>query len=133
MPDYKKDADKLFPWEDEEGRTRKPNRGDSIPPKTNIQSRVHYKPKTDGQEYLDMYIRSKEKERTEKYGEILGKRQKNISDTWQDIKKDMVEKEKGLPKVPEGGLEESEATEAEVKQGKKTPGHGHMKKMDWNY
>lgn len=131
MPDYKKDADKLFPWEDEEGRKRKPSRGDSIPPKTNIQSRVHSKPKTEGQDYLDMYIRTKEKERTEKYGQILGKRQKVISDTWRDIKKDLVSKEKKLPKVLKGGIEESKETDPKAKQGKKIP--GHMKKVDWSY
>jgi len=132
MPDYKKDTDKFFPWEEEEGRKKKAERGDSIPPKTNIQSRVHSKPKTEGQEYLDMYIRSKEKERTEKYGEILGKRQKNISETWREIKKDMVGKEKKLPKVPKGGVEESEEeTNTDTQQRKKTP--GHMKKMDWSY
>lgn len=132
MPDYKQDADKFFPWEDEEGRKRKPNRGDSIPPKTNIQSRVHSKPKTDGQEYLDMYIRTKEKERTEKYGEILAKRQKGVSETWQDIKKDLVRKEKELPTVPKGGIEESEGRiSAQAEQKKKVP--GHLQKMDWNY
>lgn len=131
MPDYKKDADKFFPWEEEEERRRKPQRGDSIPPKTNIQSRVHSKPKTDGQEYLDMYIRSKEKERTEKYGQILGKRQKYVSDSWRDIKKDMVRKEKELPKVPKGGIEESEEETRPKAKQKKTP--GHMKKMDWSY
>ena len=132
MPDYKKDAEKFFPWEEEEGRRRKPSRGDSIPPKTNIQSRVHSKPKTEGQEYLNMFIRTKEKERTEKYGEILGKRQKNISETWRDVKKDLLQKEKKLPSVPKGGVEESEEeAHTRTKQAKKP--HGHMKKMDWSY
>jgi len=132
VPDYKEDTDKFVPWENEEGRERKPSRGDSIPPKTNIQSRVHSKPKTDGQEYLDMYIRTKEKERTEKYGEILAKRQKGVAETWRDIKKDLARKEKELPKVPKGGIEESEErTDTKAKQGKKVP--GHMKKLDWNY
>lgn len=132
MPDYRKDADKLFPWEDEEGRKRKPSRGDSIPPKTNIQSRVHSKPKANGQEYLDIYIGMKEKERTEKYGEILAKRQKGISETWRDIKKHLSRKEKELPKVPKGGIEESEeGTDTHAEQAKKVP--GHMKRLDWNY
>lgn len=126
-----KDKD-FLPWKREEGRKRKPKRGDAIPPKTNISSRVHSKPKTEGQEYLDMYIRSREKERLEKYGEILGKRQENVSGSWKDVKKDMRRIEKKLPKVSKGGLEESEEEiDKEAKQGKKPP--GNMKKMDWSY
>jgi len=128
----KKEKAKFFPWEDEEGRKRKPGRGDSIPPKTNIQSRVHSKPKTDGQEYLDMYIRAKEKDRAERYGEIVGKQLKEVSDSWRDIKKDLLRREEELPKVPKGGIEESdEETNTDTQQRKKTP--GHMKKMDWSY
>jgi len=132
VPDYREDTDRFVPWEDEEGRERKPNRGDSIPPKTNIQSRVHSKPKTDGQEYLDMYIGTKEKERTEKYGEILSKRLSGIAESWRDIKKHLGRKEKELPKIPKGGIEESEGRmSAKTEQKKKVP--AHMKKMDWNY
>lgn len=128
----KEEKDELVPWEEEEGRKRKPNRGDSIPPKTNIQSRVHSKPKTEGQEYLDMYIRAKEKERTEKFGEIVVKRLKTIVTCWRDIKKDMFRREKEMPRVSKGGIEESEEEiGTEAKRDKKTP--GHMKKMDWNY
>ena len=131
MTDFKKERGKFAPWVDEEGRKRKARRGDSIPPKTNIQSRVHSKPKTEGQDYLDMYIRTKEKERSERYGEILGKQMKEVSDTWRDIKKDLVRKEKELPKVPKGGIEESEEeTRPKAKQSKAP---GHMKKMDWSY
>lgn len=122
----------FLPWEREEGRKRKAQRGDSIPPKTNIQSRVHSKPKTEGQEYLDMYIRSREKERLEKYGGILGKRQKNISVGWKDVKKEMKRIEKNLPKVSKGGTEElDEEADTKAKQKKRPP--GHMKKVDWSY
>ena len=131
MSEHKKNSDEFIPWENEEGRTRKPKRGDSIPPKTNIQSRVHSKPKTEGQDYLDMYIRSKEKERTEKYGGILAEQLKDIAETWRDIKKEMRQKEKGMPKVPEGGIEESDEEVNKEAKRKKPP--GHMKRMDWNY
>jgi len=130
--DLKKERHKFLPWEDEAGRKKKAKRGDSIPPKTNIQSRVHSKPRTEGQDYLDMYIRSKEKERTERYGEILGEQLKDVSNTWRDTKKDMLQKENEMPKVPKGGVEESdEEKDTETKQNKKTP--GHMKKIDWSY
>ncbi len=134
MPDYKKDADKFFPWEEEEGRKRKPERGDSIPPNTSIKSKLHSKPKVAGQEYLDMYLMSKEKERMAKYGQTLGKQQKNTAGGWRKLKKDLVNQEKDLPKVPKGGIEESEATEGSPERSrgnKKTS--GHMKKMGWNY
>lgn len=132
MADFKKSNDNLFPWEDEEERKRKPDRGDSIPPKTSISSKVHSKPKIEGQEYLDMYIMSKEKERIEKYGQTLGKKQKNIAITWGKIKKGLVKTEKELPKIPKGGIEDSKGEPGtEDKQKKKIP--GHMKKVDWNY
>lgn len=132
MPDDRENTDRFVPWEDEEGRERKPSRGDSIPPKTNIQSRVHSKPKTDGQEYLDMYIGTKEKERTEKYGEILSKRLSGIAESWRDIKKHLRRKEKEVTKASEGGIEESQGRiGAEAEQKKKVP--ADMKKMDWNY
>jgi len=128
----KKGKGEFVPWECEEGRARKAKRGDGIPPKTNIQSRVHSKPKTEGQDYLDMYIRSKEKDRTERYGEILSKQLKDVADTWRDVKKDMKRREADLPKVPESDDDESEGeTERKTKQDKKTP--GHLKKMDWSY
>ncbi len=129
-----KKEEKIFkeinPWKGEEGRKKKPTRGDSIPPKTSIQSRVHSKPKIEGQEYIDMYIRTKEKERTEKYGDILTKRVMNISDTWKDLKKGLLEQEKNIPKVPKGGIEEEELINKE-KKTKKLP--NRMKKVDWNY
>jgi len=131
VEDSKKEISEYFPWEGEDGRKKKAKRGDSIPPRTNIQSRVHSKPKTDGQDYLDLFIRAKEKERTERYGEILGKQMKEVSDSWRDIKNDMIQREKELPKIPKGGLEESEEMPPRVTRGKKVP--GHMKKMDWNY
>lgn len=132
MPDYKKDANKFFPWEDEEGRKKKPERGDSIPPNTSITSRLRSKPKVTGQEYLDMYIMTKLKDRGEKYGQTLGKQQKKVSEEWRKTKKEIVKAEEELPKVPKGGIEESEEkTDTKAKQRKKTP--GHMKKLDWNY
>ncbi|MEW6216022.1 MAG: hypothetical protein AB1478_12600, partial [Nitrospirota bacterium] len=70
--------------------------------------------------------------RLEKYGEILYKKQKYVSENWKDVKKDMKRIEKNLPKVPKGGIEESEEqTNTKAKEGKKIP--GHIKKMDWNY
>lgn len=123
----------INPWKGEEGRKRKPTRGDSIPPKTSIQSRVHSKPKTEGQEYIDMYIGIKEKERTEKYGDILTKRIKNISNTWKDLKKGLLKQEKNIPKVPKGGIEEEELTNKEIKEKKTKKIPNRMKKVDWNY
>jgi len=127
----KEERFKFIPWEDEAGRKRKSKRGDSIPPKTNIQSRVHSKPKTEGQEYLDMYIRAKEKERIERYGEILGEQLQSIADSWRDTKKDLLQKEKDMPKIPEGGIEAPGEADSKPHIGKKNS--GHMKMMDWSY
>jgi len=131
VADYKKDADKLFPWEDEEGRKKKPERGDSIPSNTSITSRMRSKPKVVGQEYLDMYIMTKLKDRDEKYGTTLAKQQRKVSESWRKKKKEIVKAEDELPKVPKGGIEKLDEDVATTTKQKKTP--GHMKKMDWNY
>ena len=132
MADYKEDADKFFPWENEEGRKKKPDRGDSIPPKTSISSKVHSKPKIVGQEYLDMYIMSKEKERIEKYGQVLGKQQKNVANTWGRVKKELLKTENILPKISKAGLDKSK-DDSEIENKKNTKAPKHMKGMDWNY
>ena len=132
MADYKKDAGDFFPWENEEGRKKKSERGDSIPPNTSISSKLHSKPKNAGQEYLDMYIMSKEKERIEKYGQVLGKQQKNVANTWERVKEELLKTENILPKVPKGGIEKpEEELNTGVKQKAKIP--GHMSKLDWKY
>lgn len=132
MTDFKKSNDNLFPWEDEEERKKKPDRGDSIPPKTSISSKVHSKPKIVGQEYLDMYIMSKEKERIEKYGQVLGKQQKNVANTWGRVKKELLKTENILPKISKAGLDKSK-DDSEIENKKNTKAPKHMKGMDWNY
>jgi len=134
LADYKEDADKFFPWENEEGRKKKPERGDSIPPNTSVKARLRSKPKVAGQEYLDLYIMTKLKDRSEKYGKNLGKQQKRVSESWRKTKKEIVKGEKELPKifVPKGGIEEpEEELNTVVKQKAKIP--GHMSKLNWNY
>jgi len=121
---------KFVPWE-EEGK-RKPQRGDGVPPLTSIKSRVHSKPKSEDQEYLDMYIMLREKERLEKYGKTLSKQHENVAESWKGTKRELLRREKELPKMPKGGLEnEGEKTNKKFRKKKKTP--GNMKKLDWNY
>ena len=134
MTDLKKSNDNLFPWEDEEDRKKKPDRGDSIPPNTSISSKIYSKPKVEGQEYLNMYIMGKEKERIEKYGQVLGKKQRNITNTWRRVKNEILKTENILPKVSKGSIKKSK-DDSEIKdkdkQNIKVP--KHMKGMDWNY
>jgi len=122
---------KFVPWEKEESK-RKPARGDGIPPLTSIKSRVHSKPKSEDQEYLDMYIMLKDKERLETYGKTLSKQHENVAESWKGTKKELLRRERKLPEIPKGGLEnEEEKTNKMFRKTKKTP--GNMKKLDWNY
>ncbi len=123
MSNHREDTNEFVPWEDEQEGKRKPYRG-NIPPKTNIQSKVHSKPKTDGQGYLDMYRATKEKERTQKYGEVLAKRLRDISGTWRDLKKYLSHNEKELSEVAKGSIEGSQ-------ESRKLP--RNVKTVDWNY
>ena len=123
MTGFKKSDDNLFPWE-EEGQKREAQSIEGIPSNTNISSKVHSKPNSKGQEYLDMYIMNKEQERLEKYGHIIGKQQKNVASSWGKVKKRMNEAEIKIKKSKDG-------LEIENKENTKAP--KHMKGMDWNY
>ncbi|MDA2926047.1 hypothetical protein MYX78_02245 [Acidobacteria bacterium AH-259-G07] len=128
----KKQTEDFKPWEREEERKRKPSRGDSIPPKTSQTARLRSKPKIAGQEYLDLYLLMKQKERAEKYGDTLYKRQGGVSDEWKDMKKELYKMEKQLPEVPKGGTDDEEGeTKSKRKKPKKLP--RYMKGIDWDY
>ena len=126
MTGFKKSDDNLFPWE-EEGEKREAQIIEGIPSNTNISSKVHSKPNSKAQEYLDMYIMNKEQERLEKYGQIIGKQQKNVAVSWGKIKKRMNEAEIKINKNNKA----KDGLEIENKENTKAP--KHMKGMDWNY
>lgn len=97
---FKKKLDQLFPWE-EEKKKRKPERMGSIPPQTSLKSKVHSKPRIPGQEYLELYLMIKEKERLEKFGKTLGNIQHQTGKQWRDMKKVVKKAEEDLPSVDE--------------------------------
>lgn len=129
----KEKAHELFPWEDEK-KKKKPERMDSIPPSTSIKAKVKSKPPIMGQEYLELYLMAKEKERLEKFGRTFGKIQLQTSRSWRDIRKALIKAERNLPSVVaemerfEGeDKEDTKKKSPEVKMPKK------MKKVDWNF
>ncbi|MBA3061803.1 MAG: hypothetical protein FP833_02390 [Atribacteria sp.] len=75
---------------------------------------------------------SKEKERIEKYGQVLGKQQKNVANTWGRVKKELLKTENILPKISKAGLDKSK-DDSEIENKKNTKAPKHMKGMDWNY
>ena len=125
---WKKKAKEFFPWEDEK-KAKKPERGDSIPPRTSLRAKLRSKPKVAGQEYLDMYLMMKEKDRWEKYGKSVAKTQKRAGDTWRDVKKEIKRTKAILPEHPEGIMNDAETKEA--KAPKKRP--RNVKAVDWSY
>ena len=127
---WKEKAKEFFPWEDE-NKKKKPERGDSIPPKTSLRAKLHSKPKVAGQEYLDMYLMMKEKERWEKYGKNIAKSQERAGDSWKDMKKEIKRTGGQLPEHPEGVLKTPEEEEKQKKESKKSP--RNVKTVDWNY
>ena len=129
---FKEKAHELFPWEDEK-KKRKPERMDSIPPSTSLKAKVRSKPAIAGQEYLDLYLMVKEKERLEKFGKVMGKIQLGISKSWRDVREAVIKGEKNLPSVEEVQGIKGEAKKApeEEKSKKKMP--KKMKKVDWHF
>ncbi len=128
---WKEKAKAFFPWEDEK-KKRKPERGDSIPPQTSLRAKLCSKPKIAGQEYLDMYLMVKEKERWEKFGKSLAKSQERAGDSWRDMRKEIIKTKAQLPEYPEGVMIEHAKGEAkEKKESKRLP--RNLKTVDWNY
>ena len=126
----KKKADKMFPWEDEK-KKRKPERMASIPPKTSMKAKVRSKTPIPGQEYLELYLMIKEKERLEKFGKVMGNIQLETSDRWRDIKKEVRKAEMNLPSASEvEGITQEELTRQE-KPKMAVP--KRMKKVDWAF
>lgn len=136
---YKDKLDQLFPWEEEKKR-RKPERMGSIPESTALKSKLHSKPKVEGQEYLDIYLMLKEKERTEKYGQTLGNIQFQTGKQWRDMKKALKKAKEDLPSLEKvQGIKRDESIECQGKTsetenkeaGKKLP--RNVKTTKWSY
>lgn len=128
----KDEISKYAPWEIEEQAGRKSERGGSVPPHTSQKSRVRSKPKTDDQEFLNMYILAREKERVERYGKTLGRRQRSIATDWKEAKSLMYHLQRRLPETNDKGIEEIVTKKKEMKSRKKKA-PGNLKKVDWEY
>lgn len=127
----KKQAHELFPWEDEK-KKRKPERMDSIPPSTSLKAKVKSKPAMQGQEYLELYLMMKEKERLEKFGQVIGKIQVETAKSWKDVRKEVIKAEKNLPSVAEmQGIEGEQAGKGKQEKEMEVP--AHMKKVEWGF
>lgn len=111
---FKDIAGELFPWEDEK-KPRKPERMDSIPPSTSLKAKVRSKPKVAGQEYLDLYLMTKEKERLEKFGQVMGKIQHQTGQSWRHMTQEVTKGEQALPVAK--GQERAEGTERQPRTG----------------
>lgn len=120
------------PWKKEKQGKEKPERGGSIPPQTSQKSRVRSRPRSGDQEYLDLYIMAREKDRMERYGKTLGRRQRDVASSWKEVISLMYQIRKKLPEQGEEWIKEimSEKKEVEIRK-RKNP--GNMKKMDWEY
>jgi len=121
------DEERLFPWEEE--ASKKSKRIACLPEKTNLKSKVHSKPKTDGQEYLDVYLMMKEKERLEGFGRVTGRIQRQTAKNWIDTRKEIARAEKALPRVEETGTETKSSDEKVKKRTPRKP----MKTMVLDY
>ncbi|NQS89978.1 hypothetical protein HQ584_09330 [Patescibacteria group bacterium] len=115
----------LFSWE--EGAKHK--RMGNLPERTNLKCKVRSKPKVEGQEYLDLYLMTKEKERLERFGEVVGKMEKQTAKNWTEVKRGIAEAENTLPSAEERGIE----TKRKVKKIRKRTPKKPMKTIPLNY
>jgi len=105
----------LFPWEEAK---KKLKRIGNLPEKTNLKSKVHSKPDVEGQEYLNLYLMMKEKERLEKFGQVMGRMHRQTAKNWREVSKEIAKAEKTLS--PTEGRR-GEAKKKVEETGKKTP------------
>jgi|GEM_PF-1950255 len=132
---FKEKIDQLFPWE-EEKKKRQPQRMDSIPPGTSLKTKVKSKPPIAGQEYLDLYLMIKEKERLQKFGDTIARMQLGTGNQWKDMKKALKKAEKNLPSVDEIQGIVDRKQEASQEKGEKINKRripSNLKKVDWSY
>lgn len=109
----------LFPWEEE--AKKKSKRIGCLPEKTNLKCKVHSKPKVDGQEYLDLYLMTKEKERLEKFGQVTGRMQRQTAKNWREVQKEVAKAEKTLSPTEETRVEAKRKVEKTRKRAPKKP------------
>jgi len=126
----KKIAHTLFPWEDEK-KKKKPERMASIPPKTSMKVKVRSKTPIPGQEYLELYLMKKEKERLEKFGKVMGKISLETADRWRDIKKEVRKAELDLPSASE--VEGIPVPDGATKGKPRMEIPRRMKRVDWDF
>ncbi len=109
----------LFPWDEEE--TQRPPTIRSIPASTSLKTKVRSKPPIQGQEYLELYLMLKEKERLAKYGETMRRTQSEASKGWRHAVKEIQKKaasvEKAIGEILPGEEAESKEVNKEVKKG----------------
>ena len=121
------------PWEQEGKEPKKRDKKRSIPAKSSQKSRVRSKPKTRDQDFLDLYLMAREKERLESYGRTLGERQKDIAQTWKEVKSTMYKMQKDLTPINKEGIKDFLKAENEKKRKKKKKKQGNIQTMDWDY
>jgi len=91
-----------------EGKSKKEfQRTGNLPEKTNLKSKVRSKPKVEGQEYLDLYLMKKEKERLAKIGQVIGRIQRQTAKSWREVQEETAKIKKSML---------SEETEIETKR-----------------
>jgi len=102
-----------------EGKSKKESKGiGNLPEKTNLKSKVRSKPKVGGQEYLELYLMAKEKERLEKIGQVIGRIQRQTAKSWREVERETAKIKKSVLSVEEKEIETKRKPE---KVRKRTP------------
>lgn len=121
--------EELYPWEEEGNKETK--RVGSLPERTNIKSKVHSKPKTQGQEYLDLYLSYKEKDRLERFGDVMKRLQQQTAENWRGIRNDIRRVQRAVPRED---AESSDTRAANESRTLKNAGPKHpLKSQVWDY
>lgn len=125
----KDEISQYAPWEKEGEKKQRIKRG--VPAKSNQKSRIRSKLKIHDQDFLDLYLMAREKDRLEGYGRTLGERQKAIAKRWKEVKQAMRNITRSLS-IGEEGIEELLESKKKKRENKKKK-QDNIQKIDWNY
>jgi len=130
----RENIDDFRPWKDEDEKSKRGSKPKGVPAKTAINSKVPSIPNVKSQEYLNIFIMQKEKERLEQYGELLSDKHEKIIKDWKTLKEKIMKLKENLTNISGEELRtegKKKADSQKKPRERKIP--GNLKKMDWNY
>lgn len=123
----KDEISQYAPWEEEKKSKEKFSGIPQVPRRF-----AHSKPNLKDQDFLEMYVLAREKDRLEKYGKTLGRRLKSIATSWKEAKSSMYKLQKNDTLIDTSGIEDL-IKRIKEREARKKGKNGNIQKVKWDY